>query len=386
MVNICITGSYDILDPTCGGGARVRGLIKGLSKASEINKIVVVCPFARAFHGKNISSYIYFSHRNFNFLKAYHKVGIVDEINPFRNKTLMKIIRKFNVDILQNESIWGGLSLAAVSKYCHTPLVIDEHNFEAEYTKAVKRSATIQLYSRWLESNVLKLAQHLLTVSEEDKRNISRVYGISSHKTTVIPNGVDFARFNPSDFRKTKMRSELRLNDKFVLVFHGSLDYGPNREAVTKIIDFILPQLQRIVPNSFFLIVGRNPPQFNYDNRLLKFTGFVPNLNDYLAACDLAIVPIQTGGGTKMKLLDYLAMGMPIVATRKAVEGLPVENNVHALLSDEVDEKFIENVLTLYNDVELKQKLSKNCRNLAKRYDWSVISNELVKVYRGILA
>ncbi len=385
MVNICITASYDILDSTYGGGARVKGLLKALSETSEIDKIVVVYPFAKTYYNKNIVVKNYLSHRSFNFLRAFHNVSIIDEINPFRTATLIKIVRKFNINLLQNESIVGGLNSAAVSKYCNIPLVIDEHNFEADITKEVRRNRLIQLYSKWLENSVIKSAAFTLTVSEEDRRKISLAYDIDYSKTAVIPNGVDYTTFHLNTNQKVIAKSKLQLDGKFVLFFHGSLDYGPNKEAVTLISDFVLPRVVRKIPNAFFLIVGRNPPLLSYDPHFLKFTGYVPNLIDYLAASDLAIVPLLRGGGTKTKLLDYLASGVPIIATRKAVEGLPLENNVHALLSETVDEDFIENILTLYNNQILSENISRNCQKLAEKYDWKSISRKLVQIYQKLM-
>jgi glycosyltransferase involved in cell wall biosynthesis len=385
MINLCITAIYDILDPSYGGGARVLGLLKGLSEISEINRIIIVQPFVRASRNGNSRVHTYLSHRSFGSLKAFHKISIVDELNPFRISSLREIVRKFEIDILQNESVWGGLGSALVAKYCDIPFIIDEHNFEAEYTKQVGRSRMIQLYARWLESNVLRSANHVLTVSEEDKRKVSLVYGISPSKTTVIANGVDTSKFHMvTTYERIKAKSELQLSNKFVLVFHGSLDYPPNRDAVSKISGFILPEVVKKIPNAFFLIIGRKPPTISYDNRLLRFTGYVADLAEYLAATDVAVVPILRGGGTKLKILDYLAMGIPIVATKKAVEGLPVENNKHALLSYDVDYEFVRNILALYNNESLREKLSENGRKLAEKYDWKHVSKTLAELYEKL--
>lgn len=387
MVNLCITGAYDILDPSYGGGTRLLGLLKGLREIAQIKKIVLVYPFAKSLYGRNADIYTYLSHRSFNILKPVHNIAIVDELNPFRISSLTKIVRKFDIDILQNESIWGGIGSASVAKYCDIPFVIDEHNFEAEFTKEVGRSRMIQLYAIWLESSAVRLADHVLTVSDEDKRKVSSTYGIALNKNTVIANGVDTVKFHPiSAHERVRARSKLQLNEKFIIVFHGSLDYGPNREAVIKISDFILPEVVKHIPNVLFLIIGRNPPLVPYNHHFLRFTGYVQDLAGHLAISDVAIAPILRGGGTKLKVLDYLAMGIPLVATKKAVEGLAIKNNRHALLSDDVDYKFVENILALYNDESFRQKLSKNSRMLAEKYSWNNISKALVQVYQKLLA
>jgi glycosyltransferase involved in cell wall biosynthesis len=210
-------------------------------------------------------------------------------------------------------------------------------------------------------------------------------YNISPYKTSVIPNGIDYMKFNLTNTQKTKIKNYLKLNNKFVIIFHGSLDYGPNRDAVYKINDFIIPQVIKKIPNAIFLIMGRNPPTIINQSHYLKLTGYVPNLVNYLAAGDMAIVPILKGGGTKLKIFDYLAAGLPIVATYKAIEGVPLKNKVHVLLSDTINEEFIENILTLYNDQSYRERLSENCKNFAENYDWKNISQTLIQVYKKLV-
>jgi glycosyltransferase involved in cell wall biosynthesis len=151
------------------------------------------------------------------------------------------------------------------------------------------------------------------------------------------------------------------------------------------IIDFVLPQIIKRIPNAFFLIIGKNPPSVPYDPRFLKFTGYVSDLTKYLAASDVAILPFSKGGRCKVKILEYLAMGIPVVATKKAAEGLPLRNGVNAMLSDAVDCEFINNVLALYNDSSLYEKISKNGRALSEKYDWRIICNRLFQLYRRLL-
>lgn len=90
------------------------------------------------------------------------------------------------------------------------------------------------------------------------------------------------------------------------------------------------------------------------------------------------------GGGTKLKILDYLSMGLPIVATRKAVEGLPLRHKVNCLLSECVDQDFISNILLLNADIGLAEALSIKARMFSMKYDWRKIGEELGKVYEQI--
>ncbi len=383
MINVVITGVRNYLDPTYGGGARVLGLLKGLSNSTCVGKIVIVSPFASKIK-ENVQTY--FSHKNFSILQPVHYIDIMADVNPFRTLALTKVIKKFNINLIQHEETLGVISSNLAAKYCDIALVIDEHNFVPQYSIETGRHTIIQKYLNFLDSFSFKEADQILTVSEEDKQSALTYYRASSDRVTVIPNGVDTNMMHPvTACERMKAKSRLGLEGKFVLVFHGSMDYGPNRQAVSAIEDFILPSVIQKIPNVFCLVLGRNPPKKHNRHRFLKVTGYVPHLFPYLAASDVAVVPLSKGGGTKLKVLDYLSMGIPIVATRKAVEGLPVKHKINCLLSDSVDQEFISNILLLNNEIGLAEFLSRNEREFSMQYDWRKIGEKLGKVYEQIV-
>ena len=385
MLTVCITASYNVLDNSYGGGIRVLGLLNGLSSIPEIANIVVVHPYVTEPNCRKVMVETYFSHRKLRSLKCLDQISIVDEINPFRISFLSRIIKKFDVDVLQNESIWGGIFSANVAKHFSIPFIVDGHNIEAIYTKEMNRNQFIQCYAKWLESKVFNLSDHVLMVSEKERKEVSLLYGVPESKLSVIPNSVDTARFHPiSPSERLKAKSALGLSGKFVLVFHGSLDYSPNLEAVLEMKDTILPKLVKAIPNAYLLVVGRNPPATSYNHDFMGFAGYVPNLREYLAAGDVAVIPLLRGGGTRLKVLDCLAMGLPIVATVKAVEGIDIVNGTHALLCKGVDQDFLENVCRVYGDNKLRAQLSINSRKLAEQYDEQLNALKLCAIYKRL--
>ncbi len=383
-INLCITASYNILDPSYGGGVRVLNLLKQLNESAEINKIIVVVPYIQHLDLEKITLFSYPSHRDFKLFKSLNKINIIDEINPFKPIQLIRLIKKYKINILQNENIWGGLSSIIASSYCHVPLIIDEHNFEAGYAIELKHNKLLQIYIKILESMAAKYSRHIITVSMEDKEKISFVYNIPLNKISVIPNGVNFKITAINKLEKSNLRSKLHLNNKFVIVFHGSLDYGPNKDVVILINDFIIPKIINKIPNVLFLVIGRNPPKIFKQSPFIKLTGFVSNLNEYLISSDLAVVPLLRGGGTKLKILDYVAASLPIVATKKAFEGLPLINNESVLLSNNVDEKFINNILKVYNNYIFYYKLANRSNEVKNIYDWSNVVKKLINIYLKI--
>jgi glycosyltransferase involved in cell wall biosynthesis len=179
----------------------------------------------------------------------------------------------------------------------------------------------------------------------------------------VIPNGTDVERVrNAVD--PDGLVADLGLNASApVCVFLGSYDYDPNHAAARTIIDEIAPAL----PDVEFLLVGRNPPETDLEN--VYTPGFVDNLADAFHVSDVALCPLPRGSGTKLKMLDYLAAGLPIVTTTVGIQGLPVDDRVHALVRDEPAE-MIEAIRTLLDSPARWEELSTNARRLGERYDW----------------
>ena len=114
-----------------------------------------------------------------------------------------------------------------------------------------------------------------------------------------------------------------------------------------------------------------------------------PNVKDLyplLHAADLAIVPIRGGGGTRLKILDYMGVGLPIVTTKKGIEGINVKNGEEAIIVDDVNEKFVDAIKYLIDNKQEREKIGANARRLAEEeYDWDKIGEKLDKLYREIL-
>ena len=138
-----------------------------------------------------------------------------------------------------------------------------------------------------------------------------------------------------------------------------------------------------------FLIIGKYAPNWlkkkaEAQNNV-QILGFVPNIAEYIAVADVCIAPLQRGSGTRLKVLEYLAAGKPIVATYKAVEGLKVINGIHCLLHNDVGEDFVDSINEVINNEKLQSGLSNNALILSKDYDWYTISSILLSKYEEFL-
>jgi glycosyltransferase involved in cell wall biosynthesis len=143
------------------------------------------------------------------------------------------------------------------------------------------------------------------------------------------------------------------------------------------------------VPDARLYVVGPQPPRLV--DRLavtgpVIVTGGVPDVRPYYQRSRIAIVPLRAGGGTRLKILEAMALGRPVVSTSIGCEGLDVRDREHLLIAD-TEASFAESVIELLGCAELRERLTRNARGLVEsRYDWEIVNRTLADVYRRVLA
>jgi len=146
----------------------------------------------------------------------------------------------------------------------------------------------------------------------------------------------------------------------------------------------ILPRLARRGYRAKALAIGRDPPKEPLHDDVI-FTGPVPNLAPHLKGADLAVIPLQKGGGTRMKILEYFAAGVPVIATSKAMEGIPVENGAQAWIEDDF-EAMADAVITLLRDRARADALASAARLYVRELDWTSIARRYLALVGWDLA
>lgn len=278
-----------------------------------------------------------------------------------------------HIDALQTEFPWTVLPSLAVKKIlCIKRIVLDEHNIETVRFQRfqIKNRASIIFLS--IERFAVSVVSNVFVVSSADAR-ILQTWKVPIKKIVVVPNCVETDVFNP-EINPDRVLKEINATS-IVIFFHGNLTYLPNVEAVDYIVRFLAPKIAQKFPSAKFLIVGPNPPAFQQANVI--FTGYVDNLAEYIAAADLAVVPLRNGGGTRIKILEYMACGKPIVSTFIGAEGLEVENNKEIILEDDLSGSFVEKVMALIENKKLRKALGENARRkVIAKYDWYTACHE----------
>ena len=194
----------------------------------------------------------------------------------------------------------------------------------------------------------------------------------------IIPNGVDITHYQP-DFT-TEAPAHL--------IYIGSMDWYPNEDAVAFFADEVLPRIQEKIPDVAFSIVGGNPSgrvQKLAERNGVVVTGRVPEIKPYFAEATVFVVPLRIGSGTRLKILEALAMGKAIVSTSVGAEGLDLKNGEEIFIADEPD-AFADAVTRLLTDVQLRRRIGENGRVRVERdYDWQSIGEKLHTLYTQIL-
>ena len=267
------------------------------------------------------------------------------------------------------------------------PLILNHHNIESQMLqrRASKTSWPLSQYIRSQESKLQKLeiqagakARINVTCSRDDGQRLSEI-GIDN--VAEIPNGVDLSYFSR---RQNYQATESGID----LIFAGGLEWYPNRDAMIFFAKKVWPQLKAKAQAATMTVVGRGSIPLLNDiaatDSSFKVAGFVPDVRTYLEQASIYVCPIRDGGGTKLKVLDALGMGIPLIAHPIACEGINVRNGEHVIFA-ETPKQFCDAILSLSAAPELKMKLSANGRQLIEeQYCYNKIGEKMAKVYQLI--
>lgn len=228
-----------------------------------------------------------------------------------------------------------------------------------------------------MERKYARLADHVLTVSEADRRYFCKLS--MPDKVTAIPTGVDVMYFQPCSGAE----------EANTLVFTGSMDWQPNEDGILFFYRKILPLIRQSVPDVVLWVVGRNPSpavqKLSQEDSAVRVTGRVDDIRPYIATASVYIVPLRVGSGTRLKIFEAMAMAKPIVSTTIGAEGLPVSHGKDVFLEDEPSH-FAERVVTLLQDKRLREQLGSSARKLVEEhYSWKRVAADCEDVFARLI-
>lgn len=269
------------------------------------------------------------------------------------------------------------------------PVLIFQHNVESQIWKRhaeiagnpVKRAIfrrQWKLTCMW-ERTCDELADGQVAVSKEDCEFFRKELGLKKVLGDV-PTGVDLSYFCPPTATR-KPHS---------LVFLGSMDWMPNMDAVQFFAAEVWPAVKRQFSDASFTIVGRNPPSEikELERRWLgvRITGTVEDVRPFLAEAMVMVVPLRVGGGTRIKIFEGMATGIPVVSTQIGAEGLPVTHGENILLADSAQE-FAAQIAGLFEEEKRAARIGANARALVQaRFGWEAVTGIFEKYCLQICA
>jgi glycosyltransferase involved in cell wall biosynthesis len=256
--------------------------------------------------------------------------------------------------------------------------VIWQRYYEAEKDPLKKRLLRVQWQRfRRFEEAAFRRASRVVAVTEEDARLIREQFG--QPEVDVVENGIDRDFFEPIKGQRNPSR----------ILYLGALDWRPNLDAVGLLLDEIFPRVRFQQPGAELWIVGRNPPAALVE-RVGRTAGAelhadVLDVRSYLAESGVMAVPLRIGGGSRLKILEAIASGLPVIASKVAAEGLRLQAGVDYVQAGE-DDMADALVRAIRAPGEIQAMAERARRMVLETYDWDVLARKLEKSWQRSLS
>jgi glycosyltransferase involved in cell wall biosynthesis len=277
--------------------------------------------------------------------------------------------------------------------YCYRLLpkgrfVLASHNVEIQaFTSSAEAVGVRVKNNRWLryietmEKNAVARADLILAVSPEDRREFVRRYGADPARIVVMPNGADTEQLVPADRQaRAPRRRALSLPDKPTVIFVNSQTHPPGRPA--------FQWIQRLAEKSngfTFLVAGSICSRPDVKGNLVM-TGPVDDIVPYFQAADIAVCPVEYGGGTKIKLIESMASGLPTVTFSESLYGMECRDGEHLLVVEKSEQALLSALHRVADDSQLADRLGRSGREFVVRHhDWEKIAAKLESVLLELL-
>lgn len=302
-----------------------------------------------------------------NLVFSTYPWALAKWLDPAMVAAIEEECRLAKFDLLVCDFLYPALNV--VNANHSLPTLLFQHNMESQIWSRMAKNRKSPLARAYFasqhgrffraERDLSAKFDGIVTVSPEDSAFARERYRLENVLGDV-PTGVDVAFFASQAVPRRPKR----------LGFLGSMDWMPNIEGLLWFAEAILPLLRRTDPGIELAVIGRNPPasirNLATPGSGISVTGTVEDVRPFVSECRAIVVPLRSGGGTRLKILEALAMGVPVVSTSIGAEGLSLADGRHLLLADSPAE-FADSCLKLVQDDELHALLSRDGRELVER-------------------
>jgi glycosyltransferase involved in cell wall biosynthesis len=274
-------------------------------------------------------------------------------------------------------------------------IVADWHNIESEILRRYAGTASglaRRLYARrtaqLIENMEMRLLRgcdvHVVPSRRERDKLLARLPGV---RIEVVGNGVDVAHHSGDRLMAAGREGFPEVVERRDVLFVGSMDYHANIDAVVEFAAQTWPGILARHPGLRFVVAGRNPPpQVRALAELpqVEVTGTVDDVRPWYRSAIVVVVPLRTGSGTRLKILEAMAAGVPVVSTRLGAEGLDVTDGIDIVLAETALET-MNSVDELVRSPERRGAIAAAARELARNhYDWPILGARLLEVHHSV--
>ena len=270
------------------------------------------------------------------------------------------------------------------------PLVLDRTRVDLQYQLMEREHLNFSFKNRLLNwENRFKLSRFEKAAAERcafevvcgpDDESFIREHISRTVPVAVIPNGVDLEFFHPESSNEPRAAEP-------TIIFCGAMDYNPNVDALRWFFKQMHAPLLQRVPDLHVLIVGKDPiaEVRAYGERPgVTVTGGVPDVRPYYKRAWLQIVPLRIGGGTRLKIVESLGIGTPVVSTTIGAQGLDLKHDQDILLADSA-ERFVDETARALQSTELRERIQRTGMQTAHaRLSWTKLGADLSAVYKQL--
>lgn len=390
------------LPPVDGGCIAMHNITKGLlNNGQEVNVLAIETPK----HPVKLQAFPkdYLQKTRFESVFADTTVRMMDgiravlkrksyHIERFNSKDmackLAEILKHEHFDIVHIESIYMTPYVDVIRKNSSAKIVVRMHNIEHQIWERLASNESNPfmkfLYHvnekqlRKVEDSILNKVDGYMTISEPDyqyfEKTAPEIPGV------VIPFGIDMDNYELED--------DFIASDKPSLCHIGSMNWSPNIEGIEWFLDDVWPLIHEAHPDLEFTVAGHGTPDHLMQRKdaNVKFVGTVPDANEFMLDHELMIVPLLSGSGIRVKIVEAMALGRVVITTSVGAEGLSVENGKHLFIAD-TPEEYLSVINKCIQTPDLCTIISENARGfISLHHNNELITDKLLDFYHQVLA
>lgn len=398
-MNILILCNKSPFPPNEGGPMAMNSIVTGLLEAGHQVKVM-------AFNSEKY-------HVNLKDIPAEYKkkTGIelidvdlrINKIKAFKNlfteesyhvqrfiskafaRRLVKVLKEEKFDIVQLEMIYMAPYIDTIRAHSDAKIVLRTHNVEHQIWERIAKKEILLLKRLYIKHLARTLKKYELSVIDKVDGIAAITYtdaaffrGITATPVIDIPYGIDVDKFIP----------KYETNKKPSFYHIGSMNWRPNEEAIKWFLTEVWDKINGRVPNARLYLAGRNMPKWlkRLKKKGVSVVGEVPDAQEFVKQHDVAVVPLLSGSGIRIKIIESMALGKAVITTLVGAEGIQYTEFEDIIIAENVP-KMVEAVCRLYNHPEEAEVLGRKARKLVEElYDNKKIINRLLIFYDEIMS